>query len=95
MSSLKLSFIIHTALKKLNKKCFLTIYNSIIFSYSGMQTTPVHLGCNSEIERIFLLSDAELPFIIIDLPFYTTIMIDVQNLADGKSEAISTYILAL
>lgn len=56
-----------------------------------MQTTPVHLGCNCELERIFLLSGAGMPFITIDQPFYTTIMINVQNLLDGKSEAISTY----
>lgn len=33
--------------------------------------------------------------ITIDLPFYTTIRINVQNLSESTSEAISAHILAL
>lgn len=65
-----------------------------MYSYSGMQATPVHLGCNSEVECIFLLSGAEMQFITIDPPFYTTIMINVQYPLNGRSDAISTYIRA-
>lgn len=47
------------------------------------------------LDHIFLLSGAEMQHITIDLPFYTTIMINVQKMLDSTSEAISTYILAL